>query len=228
MGKKELDAYYREQDRDRRIQQNQVKEHYFDSLVAQAEQDEMIPASFIPQVKTWKFGPAQGDSEVKSHPLSVGGMEIVLNLQGCVSPFDSSSLNGGARKTLTLRLSKIWDEPFGEMEEALIKEAATKSQTLFGEKLTEEQLQERYKPIGKKAGEYPRQIRTKLNTDGFYACRYWDSERKRAEPPEDHTGLVFNAVIKLRGLWVSSEAWGLVCDATDLQLLETAQVECPF
>ena len=41
-----------------------TKEHYFDSLVAQAEQDEMIPASFIPQVKTWKFGPASFADEV--------------------------------------------------------------------------------------------------------------------------------------------------------------------
>ena len=208
-----------------------VKEYYFESLAKQAEAESelhMIPASFIPQVKTWKFGPAQGDSEVKSYPLTMGGMDIVLNLQGCLSPFDPSSLNGGARKTLTLRLPKIWDEPFGGMEAALIKEAALKSQHLFGEKLTADQLQERYKPIGKKVGEYPRQLRAKLNTDGFYACRYWDSERKRAEPPEDHTGILFNAVIKLRALWVSSEAWGLVCDATDLQFLETAQVECPF
>ena len=188
----------------------------------------MIPAEFIPRVKTWKFGPALGESDVKSYPLTVGGMDIVLNLQGCLSPFDPSSLNGGARKTLTLRLSKIWDEPFGEMEAALIKEAALKCQTLFGEKLTEEQLQERYKPIGKKIGEYPRQLRTKLNTDGFYACRYWDTERKRADPPGDHTGIAFNAVIKLRALWVSSEAWGLECDAPDLQLIEAAQVECPF
>ena len=205
-----------------------VKEYYFESLAAQAEQDEMIPAEFIPQVKTWKFGPAQGESDVKSFPLTCGSMDLVLSLQGCLSPFDPSSLNGGTRKTLTLRLPNIWDSPFHQMEEALIKEAAIKSQSLFGERLTEEQLQERYKPIGKKVGEYPRQLRTKLNTDGFYACRYWDSERKRADAPEDHTGHVFNAVIKLRGLWVSSEAWGLVCDATDLQLLEAAQVECPF
>ena len=211
-----------------------TKEHYFESLVAQAEQDEserlhsMIPAEFIPHVKSWKFGPALGESDIKSYPLTMGGMDLVLNIQGCLSPFDASSLSGGARKTLTLRLPKIWDEPFGEMEQALIKEAAIKTKTLFGETLTEEQLQERYKPIAKKTGEYPRQIRTKLNTDGFYACRYWDSERKRAEPPEDHAGLAFNAVIKLRALWVSSEAWGLVCDCTDLQLLEAAQVECPF
>ena len=188
----------------------------------------MIPAEFIPRVKTWKFGPALGESDVKSYPLTMGGMDLVLNIQGCLSPFDPSSLNGSARKTLTLRLPKIWDDPFGGVESELVKEVATKSQTLFGEKLNEEQLLERYKPIARKVGEYPRQLRAKLNTDGFYACRYWDSERKRAEPPEDHTGLAFNAVIKLRALWVSSEAWGLVCDCTDLQLLEAAQVECPF
>ena len=205
-----------------------MKEHYFDSLAAQAEQDEMIPAEFIPRVKTWKFGPALGEGDVKSYTLTVGGMDLVINLQGCLSPFEPSSLNGGARKTLTLRLPKIWDEPFGEVETALVKLAALNSQTLFGEKLTPDQLQERYKPIGKKVGEYPRQLRTKLNTDGFYACRYWDSERKRADPPGDHTGILFNAVIKLRALWVSSEAWGLVCDATDLQFLETTQMECPF
>ena len=205
-----------------------VKEHYFDSLAAQAEQDEMIPVEFIQRVNTWKFGPALGESDVKSFPLTAGGLDLVLNLQGCLSPFDSSSLNGGARKTLTLRLPRIWDEPFHQMETALIKEAALKSQTLFGEKLTADQLQERYKPLGKKVGEYPRQLRTKLNTDGFYACRYWDSERKRADPPGDHTGISFNAVIKLRALWVSSEAWGIVCDATDLQFQEIAQMECPF
>ena len=128
-----------------------VKEHYFDSLAAQAEQDEMIPAEFIPRVNTWKLGPALGESDVKSFPLTAGGLDLVLSLQGCLSPFDPSSLNGGARKTLTLRLSKIWDEPFGEMEAALIKEVALISQTLFDEKLTEEQLQERYKPIGKES-----------------------------------------------------------------------------
>ena len=114
------------------------------------------------------------------------------------------------------------------MEEALIKEIASKSQTIFLEKLNQEQVLERYKRITKKVGEYPRQLRTKLNTDGFYAARYWNSERQCTDPPEDHTSLAFNAVIKLRALWVSSEAWGLVCDATDLQLIEAAQVECPF
>ena len=114
------------------------------------------------------------------------------------------------------------------LEDALIKKVASKSQTLFGEKLNEEQVLERYKRIAKKVGEYPRQLRTKLNTEGFHAARYWDSERHCTDPPQDHTGLVFNAVVRLRALWVSSEAWGIVCDATDLQQLSATPTECPF
>ena len=202
-----------------------TKEHYFEDLVAQGE---MIPARYVPQVKTWKFGAAQGDGEVKSLPVSCGGMDIVLNVQGCLSPFDASSLNDSARKTLTLRLPQVWDGPFGEMEAALMKEAADHSPALFGEKLSEDQLLERYKPLTKKTNEYPRQLRAKLNTNGFYAVRFWNSERIRVDAPGDYGGLLFNAVLKIRAMWVSAEAWGLVCDATDLQLLEVAHAECPF
>ena len=190
--------------------------------------DSMVPAQFVTAVHTWKFGPAQDANGVKTFVVSSGGMPLTLNLQGCISPFDASSLSGGARKTLTLRLPQPWDNPFGEMEVNLVKEVAAKSPGLFGETLSEEQLLERYKPIAKKAGDYPRQLRTKLNTDGYHACRYWDAERVRAEPPADHKGCMFNAVVRLRALWISGDAWGIVCDCTDLQLLADDPVDCPF
>ena len=189
----------------------------------------LVPASFIPAVKAWKFGAAQGaEGGVKTFPLAVGGSEIMLQMQGCVSPFDASSLSGGTRKTLTLRLPQVWDEPFGLMEAALLKEVAVKSTALFGKPLSEAELAEMYKPVSKKQGEYPRNLRAKVNSAGFYACRYWDGERKKAETPADHAGLSFNAVVRLRSLWVGAEAWGLVCEATDLQILTQETVDCPF
>ena len=191
----------------------------------------LVPASFVPAVKAWKFGAAQGaEGGVKSFPLTCGGAELMLHMQGCVSPFDASDPPGGSssRKTLTLRLPVVWDESFGLAETALVKEVTARSATLFGEKLSEEQALDRFKPITKKTDQFPRNLRAKLNTGGFYAVRYWDGERKRAESPQDHTGLVFNAVVRLRSLWVSAEAWGLVCEATDLQILEAPTVDCPF
>ena len=191
----------------------------------------LVPASFIPAVKAWKFGAAQGaEGGVKSFPLTCGGAELMLHMQGCVSPFDASDPPGGSssRKTLTLRLPVVWDEPFGLAEAALVKEVTARSATLFGEKLSEEQVLDRFKPVTKKTGEYPRNLRAKINSTGFYSCRYWDGERKKAETPPDHAGLIFNAVVRLRSLWVSAEAWGLVCEATDLQILTQETVDCPF
>ena len=189
----------------------------------------LVPASFIPAVKAWKFGTAQGAEDgVKTFPLTVGGSEIMLQMQGCLSPFDASSLSGGSRKTLTMRLPQVWDEPFGLMEAALLKEVAANSTALFGKPLSEAELAEIYKPVSKKQGEYPRNLRLKVNTSGFYKCRYWDGDRNKAETPSDHAGLSFNTVCRLRSLWVSTEAWGLVCEATDLQILTQEIVDCPF
>ena len=91
----------------------------------------------------------------------------------------------------------------------------------------EQQAQEMYKPVTKKTGEYPRNLRAKVNTTGVHSARYWDANKERADPPTDHTGLAMNARVLLRGLWFGPEAWGLVCDATDLQLLKE-EAECPF
>ena len=112
-----------------------TKQHYLDSLLEQAEgATNMVPAAFIPIVKTWTFGAsAGGEGNVKTFQLSCGGMELHCNIQGCISPFEPSSMDGSARKTLVLRLPAPWDSPLGEMEEALIKEVAARSKALFGE-----------------------------------------------------------------------------------------------
>jgi hypothetical protein len=209
-----------------------VKQHYFDSLLEQAESaTSMVPADFIPSVKTWTFGTSTGgEGSVKTFQLSCGGMELHCNIQGCISPFEPSSMDGAARKTLVLRLPVPWDSPLGEMEESLIKEVAARSKALFGEQQSEDELRARYKYITKKTEEYPRNLRVKLNTEGYYATRFWDLERQKVAAPVEYVGLMFSAVVRFRAVWIGAESWGLVCDATDLQVLGDAQpsAECPF
>ena len=184
----------------------------------------------IADVSTWIFGEGREVSEgLRSFPISVGGKWLTIQLLETLSPFEPSSLTeGAARKTLTLRLPKEWDEPFGEMEATLVKLMAKKSKEIFGKKLSEEQLHGSYKPISKKTGEYPRNLRAKVNQGGQYATRYWGADKAATQPPETHAGQSFNAVVNLRSLWVSADAWGLVCDAAHLQVVDGAPVECPF
>ena len=206
-----------------------TKQHHFDCLLEEAE---MVPASFIPTVKSWTFGTstAGGDGNVKTYPLTCGGMDLHCNIQGCISPFEPSSMDGAARKTLVLRLPAPWDGPLGEMGDALIKEVAEHSKVLFGAQQSEDDLRAKYKYITKKTDQYPRNLRVKLNTEGYYATRFWDLERQKTAAPVEYVGLMFSAVVRFRAVWIGAEAWGLVCDATDLQVLGDHQpcAECPF
>ena len=181
----------------------------------------------IPSVDSWDIGAVQGEGAVRSYPISCGGMDLVLSIPGCLAPFDASALSGAPRKTLTLRLSRDWDGPLGIVEAALLKMVHANSEEYFGQRLTEDEILGRYKAITKKMGKYPRNLRVKLS-EGVRATRYWDAERARIDAPSHHASLVINAVVHLRGLWIGVDAFGLVCDATDLQILEAPVVECPF
>ena len=103
-----------------------------------------------------------------------------------------------------------------------------RSQELFGRPLSEEEVGEMYKPITKKSGDYPRNLRAKLNTAGLYAARYWAADRTRLDVPETLADTHLNVRVALRAIWIGDDAWGVVADCTDLQLAEQSPEECPF
>ncbi len=188
------------------------------------------PAALIPPVKSWQFMPSSSsDGWVKSVLIAHQQRPIVLSIQNAFSPFEPSAyVEGATRKTLTLRLSKEWDAAFDCLEACLLHEMTTRSQELFGRALSEEQVVEMYKPLTKKSGEYPRNLRAKLNTTGVYAARYWASDKTRLDAPETLADIRLNVRVALRAIWIGDDAWGVVADCTDLQLAEQSPEECPF
>ena len=211
-----------------------TKEHHMETVVAQASAKEGVvmhasPTSF-PAVESWNFGAVKGE-EVKSFPISSNGVDLMLSIQDCVSPFEPSSLNGATRKAVTLRLPSEWDDPLGDMENALIQLVCARSRDFFGVDLAEDQIIERYKPITKKLAKYPRNLKVKVAT-GFSnhmtATRYWSHDRTRIDAPTNHAGIRVNAVVRLCAIWVGKDAWGVVCDASDIQIMEELKVDCPF
>ena len=199
-------------------------------LLKQALQDQLCADqmdALIPSPKLWAFGPAQSGEGVKTFPITSGGNEIILHLQGCYSPFEPSSLTETVRKSLTLKLPVIWEQQFASLESQLLVETAQLSPQLFGTKFSDVDLRTRYKSVTKKNGDYPMQLRVKVNTEGFHSCRYWDKNRQRIDPPEAHAGLTCTVAVRLRGLWVSPDNFGIVADCTDIQLTEEV-ADCPF
>ena len=188
--------------------------------------------SLIPPVSAWTFGAARENvenSEVNTYPVSVDGKEVCLSMGGVVSPFELSSLaEGNARKSLTLRLPKPWEEAIECMESCLLHEVCVQTNLFFRCALEENEVEARHKPCSQKKDNFQRHIRVKVNTSGFQACRYWDSERRLCDAPAAHAGITWNAKIHVRALWTGPDGWGLVLDATDLQIQDAPVVECPF
>ena len=185
---------------------------------------------YLPAVKDLRFAPPAGaGGAVRTWGISHKGQPFSVTLPGVLSPFDPSSpMEDATRLTLTLRLPSGWDSVFDSFEACMFHEMVQRSAEFFGRAMSEEELKDWYKPITRKVEEYPRNLRVKVNTQGSYRTRYWTSDKQPAQPPETHAGLSFNARVVFRGVWIGEDAFGIVCDCSDLQLVDGAAVACPF
>ena len=185
---------------------------------------------YLPSVKDLRFSPPAGTGgAVRTWGMSYKNQPFSVTLPGVLSPFNPSSpIEDATRLTLTLRLPSGWDSVFDCFENRLLQEMVEKSSDFFGRAMSEEELAEWYKPITKKVEEYPRNLRVKMNTQGQYRTRYWGADKQSMQPPETHEGLSFNARVVFRGVWIGEDAFGIVCDCTDLQLADGAAAACPF
>jgi hypothetical protein len=188
----------------------------------------MMPSLPAPQPKTWTIGPAikAADGAINTFPLSNGGVDITIAMHGCLAPFDASSLSDGPRKNLLLRLPPVWEASWERIDADIVALAQKHATTLFGQALSVQDLSGRYKPVTDKKGEYARQLKAKLVTEGFHAARFWDQEKHRTDPTISTANCTYNVVVKVRALWVGTDNFGLVVDTTDLQSTDVA--ECPF
>ena len=188
----------------------------------------MMPALPVPQPKTWTIGAAikAVDGAINTFPLSIGGVDITLAMHGCLAPFDASSLTDGPRKNLLLRLPAVWENSWERIDTDILALAEKHATTLFGAALTTSDLVGRYKAVSEQKGLYPRQLKSKICTEGFHAARFWDPEKRRVDPTTSTANCTYNVVVKVRALWVGTENFGLVVDLTDLQATDVA--ECPF
>ncbi len=200
------------------------------TVIPDSTMSKRSPAAVIPPVKSWTFLAAtNGDTGIKGIPVLCQRQAIVLAIDDVFSPFEPSSfVEESSRKTITLRLNKEWDAALDCFEACILHEATSRSAEFFGRSLGEEEVCEMYKPMTKKTGDYPRNLRAKLNTAGAYAARYWAADKTRLDPPKTLAGAFLNVHVSLRAIWIGDDAWGVVADCTDLQLAEQAPVDCPF
>ena len=184
----------------------------------------------LPMVKNLLFTPpASAGGPVKTWSLTDQSKPVVAVIGNTLSAFEPSSpMEDSTRLTLTLRLPSGWDSVFDCFEACMFHEVMERSAEFFGRTVPEEELRDWYKPITKKQNDYPRNLRVKVNTQGQYRTRYWAADKQPMQPPATHAGISFNARIIFRGVWIGEDAFGIVCDCTDLQVVDDAAAACPF
>ena len=88
--------------------------------------------------------------------------------------------------------------------------------------MTQQQAIDRFKSPFVKNGMYPANLRVKLA-----GARYWSADENTMSPPTTHAAREWKVRVHFKSVWVSSDAWGLSCQACDLQEI-TSKAKFPF
>ena len=69
-------------------------------------------------------------------------------------------------------------------------------------------------------GEYPSQLRHKLNIAGTKSCRFWDLNKQRIDVPEDlRSPAALVPIVQVKSLWRVRKEVGIALECADLMCL---------
>ena len=182
----------------------------------------------LPPTKSWNLGiPDELENNKRFFNISVDNNPIYLTINNVMSPFDISEYDSkSTRKGLVLELEK------GELEthlefitESLKMDVIQSKSTIFVSDWDDTQVRQNYRSVFKQKENYPSSINAKVMT-GYTKTRFWDKDRKPTDSPTNFAGIKMNVKLHFRGIFVTSDSWGLVIDITDAQLI--SDLNCPF
>ena len=143
----------------------------------------------------------------------------------CTTPFGPSNFDKdplATRQNLELRITPQLEAWFTQVDEWMVSYLFEHSERIFKKQLTLEQVRESYHPTLKRQGDYPPLLRTKINSTGRQACRYWTVDQQKRDQPEDWRSAEMRPMLHLSHLWLMGRECGLVVNATDLLVRESS------
>ena len=173
----------------------------------------------------WQIGEVLTSQKgAKCAPISKNGKPIILHLTSVQaplsSPFGISSFGPEetTRKSLELRCTPELEAFVGRLDDwarGYLQENA-----FFKGKDYRDCLQVK--------GEYPSQVRCKLNIAGAKSCRCWDIDKQRIDMPEDlRAPAELVPIVQVKSLWIMHKEVGITLECTDLMCQIPADA-CPF
>ena len=167
----------------------------------------------------------------KTAQLTNGGSKVQQSAEYfCTTPFGPSNFDRdplATRQNLELRFPPQLEAWFTEVDKFMLGYLFTHSERIFKKQLTEEQVRESFHPTLKRSGDYPPLLRTKINSTGRQACRYWTVDQQKREAPEDWRSCEVRPQLHISHLWIMGRECGVVCNVEAL-LVQEASVVSPF
>ena len=161
-------------------------------------------------------------------PISDNGKPIILQLtsihDGLTSPFGVSSFGPEEtiRKSLELRCTPELEAFVARLDVWARNYLQDNADRLFKGKPIE------YRDCLQLKGEYPSQLRCKLNIAGTKSCKFWSHDKQRIDLPEDlRAPAAVVPIVQVKSLWVMHKEVGITLECTDLMCLIPEGI-CPF
>ena len=178
----------------------------------------------------WQIADIQTSAKgARSASISENGKPIVLQLtsvsEPLSTPFGISSFGQEetTRKSLELRCTPELEAFLRRLDERAKGYIAEHGDRLFKNKPCE------YRECLQQRGDYPSQVRCKLNLAGTRACRFWDQHKERMSVAPDDVrapcGLV--PIVQVKNLWSMHKEVGITLECTDL-MCRIPEQRCPF
>ena len=161
-------------------------------------------------------------------PINDNGKPMILQLTSIhdplSSPFGVSSFGPEetSRKSLELRCTPELEAFVQRLDAWARAYLQDNVERLFKGKATE------YRDCLQLKGEYPSQLRCKLNIAGTKSCRFWSHDKQRIDMPEDlraPTALV--PIVQATSLCIMHKEVGITLECSDLMCI-TPEGTCPF
>ena len=168
----------------------------------------------------------------KSATLVCGdGPVFFLASKACEAPFGANTFDGdttAVRQTMELRATKELVEYFADFDAWAVGYLAANSERLFKKQLTEAQIKDQYHSPLKHSEKYDPLLRTKVNTSGGRATRFWDTEGKVMAYPASLKGALLVPKLHISHMWIMGTSCGFAVNVTDMRLEDVPSVACPF
>ena len=168
----------------------------------------------------WTFMPLQKNTQGLKFSQISNDRDSIYHSFEASSYFDASyGPEGNHTPSLQLTLQPKTESEFDCMISCIRHHVEDKCEE-FG--MTLQQAIDRFKSPFVENGMYPANLRVKLA-----GTRYWSADENNVSAPATYATREWKVRVHFKSIWVSPDAWGLSCQACDLQEI-TSKAKFPF